>query len=216
MTLLTSADRASSYLACKRCLDILLSALILLLSSPVLALAALAVWIETGAPVLFRQERVGRGFSRFQILKLRSMRVESPGPLLTVAGDRRITRVGRVIRAAKIDELPQLWNVLRGEMSLVGPRPMVLEVVESCAERYQKILTVRPGITDLASIYYRNEEQLLAQARDPQHEYRARILPLKLKLAEKYLRERSGMVDFAIMLRTAAVTLLPALYRELE
>jgi lipopolysaccharide/colanic/teichoic acid biosynthesis glycosyltransferase len=214
VTLLTRADRVSSSLVCKRCLDVFLSALTLLLTAPILLLAALAVWVESGSPVLFRQERVGRGFSRFQILKLRSMRAKSKGPLLTVAGDRRITRVGRVIRAAKIDELPQLWNVFRGDMSVVGPRPMVPEVVESCRDRYRKILTVRPGITDLASIYYRNEEQVLAQADDPEHEYRERILPVKLELAEKYLRERSGMVDFSIMLRTAAVTLVPDLYRE--
>jgi lipopolysaccharide/colanic/teichoic acid biosynthesis glycosyltransferase len=211
-----TADKNSSSLVCKRCLDILISALILLLTSPILALAALAVWIESGSPVFFRQERVGRGFSRFQILKLRSMQVDNRGPVLTVAGDRRITRVGRVIRATKIDELPQLWNVFRGEMSVVGPRPTVPELVESCSERYRKILTMRPGITDLASIYYRNEEQILARARDPVIQYRERILPVKLKLAERYLRQRSGMVDFVIMLRTAAVTLLPELYRELE
>jgi len=193
----------------KRSVDILLSALIVLLLSPVFAAVALAVWLESGSPVMFRQVRIGRGFCRFGILKFRTMRVDAVGPLVTVGGDRRITRVGRILRLTKLDELPQLWNVLLGEMSMVGPRPEVPEYVELFRDRYRTILAVRPGITDLASIYYRNEEAILAQSRDPLHEYSNRILPIKLELADRYIRERSFLRDVAIIARTVIVTLRP-------
>jgi lipopolysaccharide/colanic/teichoic acid biosynthesis glycosyltransferase len=137
------------------------------------------------------------------------MRVQSGGPSLTVGGDSRISNVGRILRFTKIDEFPQFWNVLRGEMSVVGPRPEVPEYVELYKERYRSILAVRPGITDLASIYFRDEEAILARSRDPLSEYRERILPAKLDLADKYIRERSVVGDFAIIVRTAIATLFP-------
>ena len=127
--------------------------------------------------------------------------------MVTVAGDNRISKVGRFLRLTKADELPQFWNVLRGEMSVVGPRPEVPVYVEFYKERYRSILAVRPGITDLASIYFRNEEAILAQSRDPLCEYRERVLPVKLDLADKYIQERSIFGDFAIIARTAMVTL---------
>ena len=199
----------------KRIVDITLSILVLLLLSPVLIVAALAVWLESGRPILFRQERVGLRFSRFHILKFRTMRVQSDGPLVTVGGDKRISKVGRFLRLTKVDELPQFWNVLRGEMSVVGPRPEVPVYVEFYKERYRSILAVRPGITDLASIYFRNEEAILAQSRDPLCEYRECILPVKLDLADKYIQERSVRGDFAIIARTAIATVCPgAWFRE--
>ena len=191
----------------KRCVDIALSIFIPLLVSPVLIGAAFAVWLDSGLPVLFSQERVGLGFRRFQILKFRTMRVHSGEPLVTVAGDNRISKIGRILRLTKVDELPQFWNVLRGDMSVVGPRPEVPVYVEFYKERYRSILAVRPGITDLASIYFRNEEAILAQSRDPLCEYRERVLPAKLDLADKYIQEQSVLGDFAIIARTAMVTL---------
>lgn len=194
----------------KRCIDIALSFLLLLLLSPFLLLSAMLVWIETGAPVLFRQVRVGKHFRTFQILKFRTMRVQSAGQLVTVAGDRRVTKVGRLLRWTKIDEFPQFWNVLCGDMSVVGPRPEVPEYVELFKDRYRKILDFRPGITDLASIRYRNEEAILARSEDPLREYREHILPMKLDLAEQYLRNQSFLSDLSIIVRTAVATLCPA------
>lgn len=190
----------------KRSIDISLSSLVLLLLGPLLALAAAAVWIESGSPVLFRQERVGKNFVTFRILKFRTMRVRSAGSSVTIRGDIRITRVGRILRSTKLDELPQFWNVLKGQMSVVGPRPEVPEYVQLFKERYESILTVCPGITDLASIHYRHEEEILAKSGNPLREYRERILPTKLDLADKYLRERTVLRDLEIIARTAVVT----------
>jgi len=179
----------------------------LLLASPILAVAALAILSESGLPILFRQERVGLQFKRFSILKFRTMKIQGGGPLVTVRGDNRITRVGKVLRLTKIDEFPQFWNVLRGDMSVVGPRPEIPEYVESFRGRYQHILTIRPGITDLASVHFRNEERVLAQSEDPLREYREHILPMKLDLADKYIKERNFFRDVVIVIRTAVVTL---------
>jgi len=128
----------------KRFLDIVLSSLALLLSSPILVAVSLAVWLASGRPVLFRQRRVGLRFRRFDILKFRTMRAAA-GLSVTVAGDDRVTRIGRFLRHTKLDELPQFWNVLRGDMSLVGPRPEIPQYVEMFEERYRAILTFRPG-----------------------------------------------------------------------
>lgn len=188
----------------KRCVDIALSSLGLVLLSPILAAIALAVWLDSGSPVLFRQERVGLGFRRFQILKFRTMHVENAGPSVTVAGDRRITRIGNFLRHTKLDELPQLWNVLRADLSLVGPRPEVPQYVELFTERYRTVLMVRPGITDLASIRFRNEEQILSRSGEPLREYAERVLPAKLTLAEEYVRTHTVAGDVGILFRTIA------------
>lgn len=187
----------------KRFLDIALGSLALIIFSPVLAAAALAVWLDSGFPVLFRQQRVGLRFRTFQILKFRTMRVQTAGPQVTVAGDRRITRAGKLLRLSKLDELPQLWNVIRGDMSLVGPRPEIPRYVELFKERYRTVLTVRPGITDLASIQFRNEEEFLSQSADPLKEYADRILPAKLALAEQYVGAHTLAGDISILFRTA-------------
>jgi hypothetical protein len=145
------------------------------------------------------------------------MRVQSNGPKVTVAGDARITRVGKFLRLTKLDELPQFWNVLCGDMSLVGPRPEVPEFVEMFKERYRTVLTVRPGITDLATIYFRNEEKVLSKSADPVAEYVGHILPAKLDWAEEYVKTNTVLGDISILFRTAAVILghLPALNRVL-
>src|SRR6267378_5890130 len=157
----------------KRAFDIALSILVLVLCSPLLLLAAVVVKLDSSGPVLFAQERIGRGFRPFRMLKLRTMRAdaETIAAPITVGDDRRVTRAGRVLRALKIDELPQFLNVLRGEMSVVGPRPEILRYVSMYRDDYVEILRVRPGITDLASLKYRNEAQVLGAADDPERFY---------------------------------------------
>jgi lipopolysaccharide/colanic/teichoic acid biosynthesis glycosyltransferase len=188
----------------KRIVDVIGSALGLLLLSPVLVAAAVAVKLTSPGPVLFKQERVGRGFRPFRILKLRTMRAARAGEHLqiTVRGDPRVTPVGRVLRKLKLDELPQLINVLRGDMSLVGPRPEVAKYVEMFRNDFEEVLRVRPGITDLASIKYRDEEAILASAADPEQAYVTTIMPDKIALAKEYVRKRSATMDMAIILRT--------------
>jgi len=182
-----------------------MSAFVLTVLSPLLLLLSAAIVIDSGFPVFFSQDRMGRGFRKFRLRKFRTMRTGLSGSLLTVAGDSRITRLGRLLRNAKLDEVPQFWNVLRGDMSVVGPRPEVAEYVELYRVRYRRILAVRPGITDLASIHFRNEEAILAMSRDPLRDYRERILPMKLDLADRYLQTRSNFGDLAIIVRTAMI-----------
>lgn len=186
----------------KRLLDILLAAMLLILCAPVFAIIALAVKLSSPGPVLFRQERIGRYGVPFQILKFRTMRVNAAGPHITVGGDDRITPVGRFLRAWKLDELPQLWNILKGEMGFVGPRPEVPEFVSQFDAEDMVIFQVRPGLTDLASLKYRNEEAVLARQSDPLTYYRHVILPDKLALARRYVLSRSLWLDLKIMLWT--------------
>ena len=193
----------------KRVFDIAVSAAALVLLSPLIAALALAIAIDSGWPVLFAQERVGRHFRRFMLWKFRTMRAGASGPPITLAGDARITRAGRFLRASKLDELPQLWNVLRGDMSLVGPRPELPCYVEIFRERYAAVLELRPGMTDTASIRYRDEERALAAAADPLAEYTERVLPDKLALAEEYVRTRSFMRDLGILLGTLRAIAAP-------
>lgn len=191
----------------KRAFDIAVSGVTLAVLAPLFAIVALAVLLESGSPVLYSQERVGRGFQRFRIWKFRSMHPNNSGPRITTQGDTRITRIGKFLRATKLDELPQLWNVLLGQMSLVGPRPEIPEYVAMYGERYRKILTVRPGITDFASVRFRDEESVLATAINPSEYYAQHVLPAKLDLAEDYVRQRSILLDIAILLRTVGAVL---------
>jgi len=190
----------------KRTLDVLLAALGLLLLSPLLAIAAVGVRLSSPGPVLFRQERIGRRFKPFFILKFRSMVADAParGAAITCGDDPRITRIGRLLRKTKIDELPQLVNVLRGEMSLVGPRPEVRKYVEMFRADYEEILRVRPGITDLASLKYRDESAVLGRAEDPEAEYVRRVLPEKIALAKQYVARSSLWFDVRLILGTLA------------
>ena len=190
----------------KRAFDLVASAAGLVVTSPVLAAVAIAIKADdpTG-PVFFRQVRVGLGGQEFRILKFRSMRASTGGPEVTSASDNRITKVGRILRKSKLDELPQLVNVLVGDMSLVGPRPEVPRyVAEWPAAARTEILSVRPGITDLGSIEFRHEETELAAAADPERHYVDEILPRKVALYEQYVRTRTFLGDLAIILRTAA------------
>jgi lipopolysaccharide/colanic/teichoic acid biosynthesis glycosyltransferase len=191
----------------KRLLDFLVAAAgILVLVVPGLVVACL-IKLTSPGPVFFRQERIGRHFRPFCIYKFRSMVQDAPakGSQVTVGADPRITTVGRFLRATKIDELPQLINVLVGDMSLVGPRPEVRKYVEMFREDYEEVLRVRPGITDPASIKYRNEAEILGQAADPEKEYVERILPEKIRLAKEYAARSSFWYDVLILLKTIHV-----------
>ena len=197
-------------LALKRLFDIAASAIGLLLLAPVLL--GIAVWIkrDSPGPVFFRQERIGRHGQPFRIYKFRSMRQDNAGLQITVGEDARITRSGRFIRAYKLDELPQLINVLRGDMSVVGPRPEVPRYVALYpAEVRAEVLSVRPGITDLASVQYRSESTLLAQSSNPEQTYVDTILPAKLALCRQYVRERSFWLDLRIIGMTLGILLKP-------
>jgi len=189
----------------KRLFDLLLSTLGLLALAPLLLLIAVWVKLDSPGPVLFRQERVGRYGRPFRIHKFRTMRHEPAGQGLqiTVGADRRITRVGGFLRASKLDELPQLLDVWLGDMSLVGPRPEVPRYVAHYpAELREKVLSVRPGITDIASIEYRDESAVLARAADPEQAYVQEVLPHKLALAARYVERSSLMLDVWLIWRT--------------
>lgn len=196
----------------KRTFDIAASFAGLVISSPLYLLLGLVIKLDSRGPILYKQLRVGRDKRLFTIYKFRTMvpTAESNGLQVTRTGDARITRVGRWLRALKLDELPQLWNVLKGDMSLVGPRPEVPKYVEHYSDREQMVLSVRPGLTDLASIYYRDESSLLP-ASDTEEFYVNHILHEKLKLNLFYINNRSGWLDVKIVLCTALVSFFPAL-----
>lgn len=192
----------------KRLFDLLLSSLGLLLLAPLLLLIALCVKLDSAGPVMFRQERVGRFGQPFRIHKFRTMQHVRPGQVaqglqITVGADRRITRVGAFLRASKLDELPQLLDVWLGDMSLVGPRPEVPRYVAHYpAALRDKVLSVRPGITDIASIEYRDESTVLARAADPEQAYIHEVLPHKLALAAQYVDQSSLWLDVRLIART--------------
>jgi lipopolysaccharide/colanic/teichoic acid biosynthesis glycosyltransferase len=177
--------------------------------APILAACALAVVVEGGGPVFFRQRRIGQNGRPFVLLKLRSMRQVSSGRKVTARCDPRITVVGRILRNYKIDELPQLWNILRGDMSFVGPRPEVPEYVDLSDPRWQSVLSVKPGITDLASLAFRNEESVLFGETDTDKFYREWLLPRKLDLSAYYIRTRSLATDAKLIALTLRHTVLP-------
>ena len=188
----------------KRLVDIVGSALGLVVLSPVLVLAAIWVRLDSPGPVLFRQRRVGKQGRVFQILKFRTMQLQSGGgSRITVGADPRITRSGRLLRRLKLDELPQLLNVFVGDMSLVGPRPELEYYVSLYpAGARERIMSVRPGVTGLASLAYRNESELLATAGDPEKMYLETILPAKLDYDLKYIDDHTLLLDLRIMART--------------
>lgn len=193
-----------------RPLEALLAALGLVLAAPLLALAAAAIAASSRGPILFRQRRVGRHGRGFTLYKLRSMRADAAGAPVTAGGDRRITPLGRLLRKTKVDELPELWNVLKGEMSLVGPRPEVPEFVDLEDPRWRRVLAVRPGLTDPVTLRLRNEEALLdAVGGDRAAFYAATLVPYKLRGYLAYLERRSARSDLAVLGRTALGILLP-------
>lgn len=188
----------------KRFSDLIASFLGLLIFSPLILAIAFLIRLLSGSPVFFRQTRVGKDGREFELIKFRSMRVCSgnakdefePGNL------GRVTSFGRFLRRTKLDELPQLFNVLKGDMSLVGPRPEVKKWITVYPERWADVHKVRPGLTDPASLLYRKEEAMLARSVDPEKTYREEILPEKLSLYEEYVKNRSNLRDYSIILKT--------------
>ena len=193
----------------KRLLDILLVFFFILLILPLLFIGSMLILLFDGKPVFFIQQRVGLAGKDFNLIKFRTMSVEpvSVQGGFDVGSSARITAVGALLRRTKLDELPQLWNVVLGDMSLVGPRPEVRKWVDVYPERWNKVHQVRPGVTDPASIVYRNEEQLLAQSSDPEKTYREEVLPHKLSLYEMYVESWSLLGDIKILFRTLLVLL---------
>lgn len=194
----------------KRLFDLVSASLGLLVFGLPMLFVALWIRLDSPGPVFFRQERVGRHGKLFRIHKFRTMMVdaEQRGPQLTVGADARVTRAGRVLRANRLDELPQFLDVLAGDMSLVGPRPDVPRYVERWpADLRERVLAVRPGITDPASLTFRDEATLLARAADPEREYMDVILPRKLALAADYADHASLWTDLAVIGRSVGVLL---------
>lgn len=196
----------------KRLFDIVVSACGLLVLSPLLIVIAVVVKLSSPGPVFYRGVRVGRFGKSFKIFKFRTMveGAERLGSSSTPEDDPRVTTVGRILRKYKMDELPQLFNVSKGEMSLVGPRPQVQWAVDLYSDEEKEILSVRPGITDYASLYFRNEAEILRGSADPDRDYLEKIHPEKMRLSLEYARHQSFCLDCKILARTlAALILLP-------
>jgi lipopolysaccharide/colanic/teichoic acid biosynthesis glycosyltransferase len=189
--------------------EIAIAALGLVIVAPVLFVFGVLIKTDSQGPVLFRQKRIGRYGKAFTLLKLRTMSAVHEGPLVTAAGDSRVTSVGKILRKTKIDELPALWNVLRGDMCFVGPRPEVPEYVNLEDPKWQEVLESRPGITDPVTLRLRNEEELLAEIGDRERFYREILQPYKLHCYLRFARERSWKTDIRIIGRTLKATLLP-------
>jgi len=188
----------------KRLFDLFFTIPGLLLLAPLFAVVSVWIKLDSPGPVFFRQERVGRRGTPFRIFKFRTMctDAEAKGMQITVGADPRITRSGTFLRKYKLDELPQLLNVIKGEMSLVGPRPEVPKYVAAYPDDYKLILTVRPGITDYASLEFKDENSLLTLADDPEKKYIEEILPIKIKFYKKYISNQSMLTDFKLILET--------------
>ena len=188
----------------KRLLDILLVSLFLWLILPLIFLGSLLIFMFDGPPIFFRQHRVGRFGKDFQLIKFRTMTFQPEKSIASfdLGSTDRVTVIGSLFRRTKLDEVPQFWNVIRGDMSLVGPRPEVRKWVNIYPKRWEIVHRVRPGITDPASILYRNEEAILANSSDPEKSYREKVLPHKLSLYEKYVENMSFFGDLKILLQT--------------
>ena len=192
-----------------RTVEIILSLAGLSLSAPILAFVALLIKVDSRGPVLFRQKRVGQNGKPFTMLKFRTMGNFCNGSLITAANDTRVTKVGRFLRRSKIDELPELWNVLKGDMSFVGPRPEVPEFVDLNDPLWQEVLEHRPGITDPVTLRLRNEEHLLANVVDKELYYREVVQPYKLRGYARFVGDKSWKTDLRIIGRTLRAIAFP-------
>ena len=188
----------------KRFFDLFFAIPGFLILSPFFYLAALAIKLDSPGPVFFRQLRVGRQGHYFRLVKFRTMlaNAEKMGPQITVGKDSRITRLGELLRKTKVDELPQLFNVLTGDMSLVGPRPEVPRYVSLYSQEDKRVLELMPGITDPASIKYRQESEILAESSDPERTYIEVIMPEKIEINLAYALEATVFSDFKVVLET--------------
>jgi lipopolysaccharide/colanic/teichoic acid biosynthesis glycosyltransferase len=197
----------------KRSFDIMASAGGLLLLALPFMVIALAIKLTSRGPVLYRQQRIGRGEQSFWFYKFRTMRVSGDGPLITVEGDPRITRVGRVLRRCKLDELPQLWNVLRGDMSIIGPRPEVEKLVRYYNPEQRRILEQTPGVASLSQLVYPHEADMLQGYPDPEEVYRQHLMPKKLAADLEYERRRTFRSDLVLLTEVILLSLLGKSYR---
>lgn len=187
----------------KRCFDLFFSILGVLILLPLIIVVSILIKFTSKGAVLFKQVRVTKDGKLFKIYKFRTMRENSEGnKQITVGNDSRITSIGHILRKTKLDELPQLFNVIKGEMSLVGPRPEVPRYVELYTEEQRKILSVPAGITDYASIYFSNESELLGKAEDPEKYYIEKIMPHKIDLNMKYINNMGILTDIKIIMLT--------------
>ncbi len=196
----------------KRIFDITFSSIAIFLFFPLFIGIAILVKIDSFGPVFYRQRRIGKNFSPFFIYKFRSMvqDADKKGLQITAGGDSRVTRVGKILRKTKIDELPQLINVLKGDMSFVGPRPEVEKYVDFYHKEYESILRVRPGITDISSIVFRDEEGVLAAQDNPEEYYKNVLLPKKMELAREYIKKTSFFYDIKLIIETLIRIVIPS------
>lgn len=193
----------------KRCFDIAASFFGILFLLIPFAAVAVAVKCSSRGPVFFRQVRVGKNGREFRIYKFRTMvaDAEKKGMQITVGGDSRVTGIGRVLRKTKVDELPQLFNVFAGQMSFVGPRPEVPHYVDMYSDYQKNVLRIKPGITELASIVYRDENDVLAKSEDPERTYIEEIMPEKIKLNMQYMQKMNVFYDIYLIFRTFVAVL---------
>jgi lipopolysaccharide/colanic/teichoic acid biosynthesis glycosyltransferase len=213
LSFLPAAATASSYPPGRRFFDVALTMLLLPPALLVGALAAIAIFIDSPGPIFFRSRRVGRHGVPFDMLKFRTMRHLAAGPRLTSKGDDRQTPVGRFLASSRLDELPQLWNVLKGQMRLVGPRPELEEFVEEQRDSYERILQVPPGLTGPSQLVYADEGALLASTADRETLYRERILPGKVRLDLEYAESSTLLGDLSLIARTCLLPLVRMGYR---
>jgi len=192
-----------------RTIQVMLAVGGLLLLLPLLVCVAILIKISSSGPILFCQRRVGRNGREFTLYKLRTMSVKQSGPLVTAATDSRITPLGKWLRKSKIDELPELWNIVIGDMSFVGPRPEVCKLVNYDNPMWREVLQVRPGITDPVTLKFRNEEVLLAKVFDKEAYYMEVVQPYKLKGYVNFLRKKSWKTDVKIIAQTFKAIVLP-------
>jgi len=196
-------------LVLKRSFDFTVAGLLLVLTLPLVAIAALMIQLETGDSAIFCQYRMGRGFRTFKLWKLRTMRAGCAGSAFTLGADPRITCVGRWLRRTKVDELPQLWNVVRGDMSLVGPRPVLPELTHEFRPLYERLLAARPGLTDPATVKYCREVEILALVPDPLDYFKRVIVPDKLNISDAYLQRATVQSDLVVLMQTV-IALVPS------
>lgn len=188
----------------KRVFDFIASLIVLIFLSPLFIIFSILIKLDSHGPAFFCQVRIGKAFKPFRFYKFRTMVVdaEKKGLSITKEGDLRITRIGGFLRKYKLDELPQLFNVLKGDISIVGPRPEVVKYVEIFRQDYKDILTVKPGITDYATIEFRDEEGVLKKYDNPEEGYIQEVLPIKIRLYKRYINEKSFLTDIRLIILT--------------
>ncbi len=188
----------------KRIIDLTFSFIALIVLIPVIFIISLAIIFQCGLPVFFYQERVGKNWKRFKIIKFRTMinHADNAGPDISTDNDARITKIGKFLRKYKLDEIPQLLNILKGDMSIVGPRPEIPKYVNDFSDEYIEILKIKPGLSDYAALEYSDEAALIKSSFNAEEYYKSNILPEKIKLYKRYIREISFLTDIKIILRT--------------